>query len=210
MNRKREMMTGALFLSGMAIILLIRNFYSFCWSDESLYMAEVHTLYLGGRPFIDEYNLSQFYAVLLLPFYKFYVKCNGGTEGIYLWARNCYLILALLTAYFTFYVMRNKMRVRFSFSIVAGLLILLYSRANVMGLSYHNIFMILAVIAAMLLLVIFEDSDEKVTGGGIWCAGRNITGHVCAYDTNGNYRRIFHFVYDTICFRNRQIIQNIS
>ena len=151
MSKKNWILSFAL-LSILACILFVRNYYSFCWSDESLYMAEVHRLFLGERPFVDEWHPTQFYAVLLLPWYRLYVRWNGSTDGIYLWARHLYLFLSLGVGIYSCYILNKYIKITIGFSIAAGALIMLYSRSCVAGISYHNIFMLLTVLADMLLI----------------------------------------------------------
>lgn len=160
-NERKSMFIGFCSLLMIAIVLSIRNLYSFSWSDESFYIAGVHRLFLGGKPFVDEWHSTQFYTVLLLPFYSIYVKLSGGgCEGIYLWARNFYLFLAFLVAYYVFYIFRVKARMKMQCCILAGGLVMLYSRANIMGISYHNFFCLSIITASMLLIKVFFDYEK--------------------------------------------------
>lgn len=138
--RKRDLLIGTGCIFGLGIILFVRSFFSFCWSDEALYMAEVHRLYLGDSPLVDEWHPTQFFAVLLLPFYTLYMKVNGDAEGIYLVARIFALLLSILLGEFTMWVMRKKQKLPLHLCVSAGMLTMLYSRANVGGPSYHNLF----------------------------------------------------------------------
>lgn len=79
-NERKSLAVGFVSLFIIAVVLAIRNLYSFSWSDESFYLAEIHRLFLGGKPFVDEWHPTQFYAVLFLPFYNIYVKMKGGGE----------------------------------------------------------------------------------------------------------------------------------
>lgn len=150
-KEKKDMIWGTMVLMILAGILLVRCFYSFSWSDESLYMAEVHRLYLGERPFVDEWHPTQFYASLLLPLYCIYVGIVGSTEGIYLWARFFNLILALLAAETSYLVLRKYFKLENYLAIAGGAMVILYSRANVGGISYHNFFFFFFIISVMLL-----------------------------------------------------------
>lgn len=73
-------MIGFISLFSVAVVLAVRNLYSFSWNDEALYLAEIHRLLLGGKPFVDEWHPTQFYAVLFVPFYYTYVKLRGGVR----------------------------------------------------------------------------------------------------------------------------------
>lgn len=152
-EEKSQVILGSLVLLLFAGILFMRSFYSFSWSDESLYMAEVHRLYLGERPFVDEWHPTQFYAVLLLPFYRVYVWIKGTTEGIYFASRIFNLLLAFMAAESTYYVLKKYFELENWLSVAGGTIILLYSRANVGGISYHNFFFFCFIIAEMLLYI---------------------------------------------------------
>ncbi len=150
-KEKKVMIWGTMILMILAGILLVRCFYSFSWSDESLYMAEVHRLYLGERPFVDEWHPTQFYASLLLPLYCIYVGIVGSTEGIYLWARIFNLVLALLAAEISYLVLKKYFNLENYLAIAGGAMVILYSRANVGGISYHNFFFFCFIISVMSL-----------------------------------------------------------
>lgn len=152
-REKKDMISGTMLLMILSGILLVRCFYSFSWSDESLYMAEVHRLYLEERPFADEWHPTQFYASLLLPLYRIYVGIVGSTEGIYLWARIFNLVLAFLAAEISYLVLKKYFQLENYFAITGGAMVILYSRANVGGISYHNFFFFCFIISVMLLYV---------------------------------------------------------
>ena len=117
------------------VILLINNFYTFCWSDESFYISSVHRLVNGDCLFTDEWHPTLFYEPLLLPFYHLYVFFTGGTEGIYLTARIAQLLLRLSTCLFLFFTLRKQ-----SGNIpamVSAVLLMPFLRANIKGLSYY-------------------------------------------------------------------------
>lgn len=160
-DERKSLIMGFCGLLMIAIVLSVRNLYSFSWSDESFYMAGVHRLYLGGKPFVDEWHPTQFYTVLLLPFYSMYVKLSGGGyDGIYLWARYFYLFLAFSAAYYVFYVFSIKIKLKMRYCLLAGSLVMLYSRANIMGVSYYNVFFLSILTASMILIVVLLGSEE--------------------------------------------------
>lgn len=159
-DRRKEWLIGIVWLLVVTIILGIRSFYSFCWSDESFYMSGVHRLYLGAVPVVDEYHPTQFYSVLLLPFYSLFRLIKGSTDGIYLVARMFYLVLSFIVSLYVFYFMKKKEHVSFYISIFAGTLIMLYSRANIYGPSYHNIFLLTFVSSAFLIMQVIQDKEN--------------------------------------------------
>lgn len=149
-KERRQFICGSLCLLILAVILFIRNFYSFCWSDEAFYVANVQKLYIGERPFADNRHPTQFCAPLLLPMYHIYVGIKGTAEGIYLWSRIFNLILAFLSAELSYYVLRKYFALENWLSVAGGAIIMLYCKANVGGLSYHNFFFFNFIMAVML------------------------------------------------------------
>jgi hypothetical protein len=67
-------------------------------TDEAAYIAMPYRLWLGDRPLIDEYWVSQFPAILLEPFVATYIRLTGSTEGIILFFRHIYLVFSIATA----------------------------------------------------------------------------------------------------------------
>lgn len=70
------------------------------------------------------------------------------------------MLFDFLTAYYVFYVFRRKIKLGTQYCIIAGALVILYSWANVMGISYHNIFFLTMIIASMLLIRLLFDQEK--------------------------------------------------
>ena len=94
-------------ISICSIVLLIRSFYSFSWSDESFYLTIVHRFWLGERIFQDEWYTTQLSTPLLLPFYSFFEWITGGNEGIYLYYRIIYWGISTVTAFLIFFKLKR-------------------------------------------------------------------------------------------------------
>ncbi|HMD43747.1 MAG TPA: hypothetical protein VKH45_11755 [Candidatus Acidoferrum sp.] len=77
-------------------------------TDEAAYIAMPYRLWLGDRPLIDEYWVSQFPAILLEPFVGAYVKLTGSTEGIILFFRHIYLVFNIATALVFVWVLAQR------------------------------------------------------------------------------------------------------
>ena len=155
---------GCFIILAVACVLLIRGFYSFYWSDESFYLAVTHRFYIGQKPFVDEWNPAQFYAVFLLPFYRLYYVLVGSNEGVFLGARILSIIFSALTAEFIYIVLIKYLNVKTTFATVAGILILLYSRANISGVSYYNFYFCTfasAVFSFIICITAIENKEKK-------------------------------------------------
>ena len=148
-NRRKGI--GLALLAGLGVILLFHCRLSFCQSDESFYLALAHRLWRGDRMILDEWHPAQFYSPLLLPFYSLYRALIPSGDGVYLAARLCYTASALLCALLVYG--RATKETAWPAACAASALVLLYSRANISGLSYYN----LCLLFALLIYVTFND-----------------------------------------------------
>lgn len=148
-----------LILAACSIGLFIRSFYSFSWSDESFYLTLAHRFWLGERMIADEWFTTQLSTLLLLPFYALYQGMTGGNEGVYLYFRLLYLGISIFIAFFTYFKLK-KQNLRMA-SLICALLYLLYSRANIGGMSYYNMTLSCVLLAVILL---YDQIYEKEWG----------------------------------------------
>lgn len=146
-NRSRACFAWALVAVG--VVLLYRGRYGFCWSDESFYLTFSQRMWNGQHLILDEWHPVQFYSVLFYPVLSLYHSLFG-TEGIYLFARSLYTLLALAASLLLYATLCKKEKPLISF-LCAGLL-LSYSRGNIWGLSYYNLFVLLCVSAWCMFL----------------------------------------------------------
>ncbi len=116
-------------------LLLVRCYYSFCWSDESYYLAMVHRLWIGERMVVDEWNRAQFYVPLLLPIYSLYMFLHGNNDGVYLFFRMIAVLWTGGISLYCYYALRKKHTA--SASLICALTFLLFSRGNISGVSYY-------------------------------------------------------------------------
>lgn len=112
-------------------------FYGFSWTDEGLYLSNVHRFFTGDRFLIDDWTPTQFYEPLLLPLYSLFVKLNGGTDGVFLFFRIVTIIFQACVSLFAYSVLSKKYD-KVS-ALFAGLLPLVFSRACLNGPSYYTI-----------------------------------------------------------------------
>ncbi|MDY2556762.1 MAG: hypothetical protein SOW29_00175, partial [Candidatus Faecousia sp.] len=123
--------------------------YGFCWSDESFYLTFAQRLWNGQQLILDEWHPVQFYSAIFYPVLTVY-KFFFGTEGIYLFARILYVVLAWGVSLFVLFTFRKYTKPFPAFLCAA--LVLSYSRGNIWGLSYYNLFLLLTITALCLLL----------------------------------------------------------
>lgn len=118
------------------VLLIIRANISFCWSDESYYLSNLHRLYLGDSFIRDEWNSGMLSVYILLPVYTLYIKAMGSTKGVYLFFRLILLVLQLIVSIDVYKYFEKKGQN--SVGLGSALFILIYSRANIGGVSYYN------------------------------------------------------------------------
>ena len=146
-NIGRKIGAGALVL--LAAALSVRALYGFCWSDESFYLTFAQRLWNGQRLILDEWHPVQFYSVVFYPVLSVY-RALKGTDGIYLFARFLYLLLALGVSELVLFTFSKEEKTLPSFLCAAS--VLAYSRGNIWGLSYYNLFLLLVLTALCLVI----------------------------------------------------------
>lgn len=129
-------------------LMVWRSFISFCWSDESFYLAVAHRFWLGQTPFLDEWNTAEIYVVLLMPFYSLYRAVFGSADGVYLAARLAYTLASGAASAFLYATLRRESQAG---ALSGALLFLFYSRANIGGLSYYNLSLLFTLVGATAL-----------------------------------------------------------
>ena len=143
-RERQQYIIGVLFLIVLAILLVVRCFFSFCQTDESFYAALINRFWHGEKMIQDEWHRAQFYAPLLLPFYGGYFLLHGSSEGVILFLRILYIGFALITSIKLFSLVLRDTSDAFCAAIVA-VITLLFSRANIPGVSYYNLCMLCVV-----------------------------------------------------------------
>lgn len=144
-----QIITPYLLLAIAFAVLAARAQYSFCWIDESFYIALADRFYDGAVPFIDEWHPAQVYAPLLVPVYALYLHIAGTSDGVILFFRYVYLLISFLTA-LVLYKVLSQDHGRFA-SCAIALCYLFYIRANIQGLSYYSLcttFFVLSLLCA--------------------------------------------------------------
>lgn len=135
-------------LAAVFFLVAARSFLSFCWSDESFYLAIAHRFWLGEAPFVEEWNPAQIYVVLLMPFYSLYRAVFGTADGVFLAARLAYALLSGAAAAFVYAALQKESRAG---ALAGAVLCLVYSRANIGGLSYYNLSLVFSLVGCTAL-----------------------------------------------------------
>lgn len=156
-TKRQEKRIGAVLLCLTGALLLWHCRLSFCQSDESFYLALVHRFWRGDRMILDEWNACQIYSPILLPFYALYRLIVPEGTGVYLYARIVYVLFSTIISVLFYQRCCKSTSSRFQ-PLIAAILPLLYSRANICGPSYYNL-CAQFIIASALLLWKDENND---------------------------------------------------
>ncbi|HEY3664757.1 MAG TPA: hypothetical protein VGL19_02110 [Polyangiaceae bacterium] len=119
-----------------AIALYHRLPYGVSHGDEAFYNAMPYSFAIGNRPYFDELAIHQNAGVLLVPFYRIYLAIAGSADGIILFNRYLYFVLAGFSSWLTYRVVKRVERG--STGCWAAALVLTFSYFNIFSLSYNT------------------------------------------------------------------------
>ena len=66
--------------------------------DEAFYVAQAMRFINGDRFLVDDWYGGQLFSLFLIPFIKWYLFFNDGTEGLFLFIRYTYIFLKIIMA----------------------------------------------------------------------------------------------------------------
>ena len=141
-----------------AVILFIKCFLSFCWSDESFYFATCHRFFTGDSMFLHEWFPTQLSSVVLLPLYSIYMLISGTNTGIFLYFRILFVIMSTLNAVVMYNILKQHAG-RFS-ALACPLMLMYYTHLNIATLSYYTL-SVQMFLMAMLLIYHYYKSHSK-------------------------------------------------
>ena len=137
MLKKAERYYPYILIALGALMLLIRCFYSFCWSDETFYFSTTHRFYVGDDIFRDEWFPTQLSSLILLPFYAAYMAITGTNTGIILYFRILFVIMSTVNATVMFNILKRHAAVLTA--LICSLCLLFYTHLNIATLSYYTL-----------------------------------------------------------------------
>lgn len=140
----------------LALALLIRAKFGFCWTDESYYVSCVNRFLSGDRIITDDWYISQLFSILLYPVvagYKFF----RSLDGVFLFLRILYVILQTIIAVY-FYKVMVKKGIDGVSGFCGSLVIMFYCKAYICTLSYYSVIFIFFV---LLLLYLYSYQENQ-------------------------------------------------
>ena len=132
---KKERVSYA-FIVAVAILLIWRAKYGFIWSDEPYYFVTAYRFVLGDIPVINDWNTSQVYSILLIPYMKLW-KAMTGTDftGLLLETRYLYVGLQTVCGMMFYRMFRKKSNIA---ALCGALIFMLYCRGGICTISYYS------------------------------------------------------------------------
>ena len=131
------------------ILLLIKCFFSFCWSDETFYFSTAYRFYQGDSIFQHDWFPTQLSSVMLLPLFSAFVKIVGSTEGVILFFRICFVIYAVILSIVIYRIIRHSYPQWIA--LICALLYLFYTHLNIATLSYYTMSVGFFLVAMLLI-----------------------------------------------------------
>ncbi len=155
---KRKIDKGVVIILAFWGVLCIRALFTFCWSDESLYVESANQILQG---LITPNQIFSFvWALPLVPFLAVW-KLLNGMDGVYLYFRFVMLIIILLCSLKAYFFSVKRMDSKRALTI--AILLLIYSRANIMGCSYYNMGLFCFVLSIYCGMSILFDKECKIS-----------------------------------------------
>ena len=139
---------------GLAAVMCVSVRYGFQNDDETTSLAGAHRIMLGELPLIKNWSFILFHSFLeYLPF-RIVCAINGGTEGIILGLRYCYVALKLLFFPVICFFLR---RYRY-WAILCAVLFTVFHPIGFQTLIYYNVGIICAFAVGLLLFFVKKKS----------------------------------------------------
>ena len=165
MTDKTRKLMPYLLIAVSAVILLIKCFYSFCWSDETFYFSTCHRFFTGDSVFLHEWFPTQLSSVILLPFYSAYMLLTGSNTGILLYFRILFVIMSTVNSLVMYRIIRQHAS-DFA-AIVCSLMLMYYTHLNIATLSYYTLSVQMYLMSMLLTYHYFKSRNRKhlITAG---------------------------------------------
>lgn len=140
-------------------LLLLKCFYSFCWSDETFYFATAYRFYQGDSIFQHDWFPTQLSSIMLLPLFSLFMNVAGSTEGILLFFRICFVIFALVCSIAVYRI------IKYSYpqwiALVCALLYLFYTHLNIATMSYYTMSVGFFLVAALCIYHYYQTELKR-------------------------------------------------
>ncbi len=152
-----------------ALILVVRAFYGFCWSDETFYYSISYRFLQGDAPFYEEWYPTQLNSIFLIPPVALYRLIAGGTDGIILTFRILYVIASFGIAVMIHRVLSKETSSHTA--LFTALLFLFYTHLNIVTFSYYAVSVLAGVLSMLCILHYLHVRTYAEADRFLLCAG---------------------------------------
>ena len=169
------------------IILIYAVAFALCWnrlyygveiSDEAFYVAEAYIISNGAIPFTNNFSVASGSFLLSSPIVKLFTAVSGGTEGIYLFMRQAFLIYKLLVSIVLVILFKRMFPIKLAFLLPLPYFAMCPFSIN--NFSYNTISLSLLLMSCTMLLAACQKNERYAKqfsfAGGVLMA-LNILSH---------------------------------
>jgi len=141
-------------LFSAAIILLIKSFFGFCWSDETFYFSTTYRFYQGDSLFMHDWFPTQLSSIMLLPLFSLFMEIVGSTTGIILYFRICFVVLSFICSIVIYRIIKYAYPTWVA--LICSLLYLFYTHLNIATLSYYTMSVAFFLLSMLLIYHFYQ------------------------------------------------------
>lgn len=127
-------------------------------SDEAYYVAEAYIVSKGAIPFTDNWTQTPGTTLLYAPLVKLFVFATGGTEGIFLFMRQAFLVFKLFISLICVLLLRRHIPLPLALLFVVPYFSMTILSTN--NFSYNTISLSLLLISSILLFSSMREEDK--------------------------------------------------
>ena len=131
--------------------------YGYGNSDEAYYLCRPFRILRGDKYLINEWDLSQFSSILLIPAMKLHLMLFGSTTGIILHFRYLFTLIWGLSAIYIFFMLKSISRTG---AAISSIMYLIYTPFGIMALSYNS--MGIMFLTASLVTLVSKYSEKPI------------------------------------------------
>ncbi len=142
----------------VAVLMFIRAFYGFDWSDESYNLALPYRFLLGDRPFVNSWDADQISAILMVPVLWLYRCVTGSMDGILLFTRILFVLVQTAVALAVYNVIFKLYENRIV-ALFTSLICLSFVPYSMPNFSYYTISSLLMIVTAVFFLFLYTTEN---------------------------------------------------
>ncbi len=149
-----------------SLVIYQRQLVGLDFYDEAFSAVLPYRFFLGDHPFVDESSFIQPHGLLIYPFFAAFLQMTGSADGIILFSRFLYVLVATAIAFQVYVALRNEMRNDLAILVSVGGTLALYVRVT--SLTYYTLATTLLPVG---LIFLIHQAHERPRPGWVFLAG---------------------------------------